>query len=97
MNIMELEEVEVVIQGGGVEVTLNTTMYELLRALSECSTGRVWKGASMRVNLCLGMQMGIDSRVAKMEAMRMETQGEHCSHERGNSSESSQDLSLQYH
>ena len=46
-------------------------MYELLRTLSGCSAWRVWKGASARGDLSLGMSWGVDSGVAMTEVMRM--------------------------
>ena len=47
-------------------------MYERLRTLLGCSAWWVWKGASARGDLCLGLSWGVDSGVAMTEAIRME-------------------------
>jgi len=47
-------------------------MYEWLRTLSGCSAWRVWKGASARGDLSLGMSWGVDSGVAMTKVTRME-------------------------
>jgi hypothetical protein len=52
------------------------TMYEWSRTLSGRSAWRVWKGASARGDLWLGMSWSVNSGVAMIEVMRMERQKE---------------------